>query len=87
MGALGIRVPNRLRTVLVSYVLHLVPAELEEGRLVGEVEAVRTGERRAFHQVEDLMRFCQRSYITYETSRWREETTGDVDGRHRQRVD
>ena len=87
VGAPEIRLANRLRAVLVSYVLHLVPAELEEGRLVGEVEAVRTGERRAFHEVEDLKRFCQRSYISNETSRWRKETEGDVDRRHRQRVD
>lgn len=48
--------------MLVSYVLRLVPEEMADGRLVGAVEVVRTGERRAIHGFEGLMGFCSESY-------------------------
>lgn len=48
--------------MLVSYVLRLVPDELADGRLIGEVEAVGTGERRAIHGMDELMGFCRESY-------------------------
>lgn len=50
--------------MLVSFVLRLVPRELAAGRLVGEVEAVATGERRAVHGSDELLGFCTESYGT-----------------------
>ncbi len=47
-----------MRLVLVSYVVRLVAEELAEGRLVGDVEAVVTGERKAIRGPEELLRFC-----------------------------
>jgi hypothetical protein len=44
--------------VLVSYVLRLVDKELANGRVVGEVEAVGTGEHRAVGNIEELVSFC-----------------------------
>ena len=44
--------------MLVSYVLRLVPEELAAGRLIGEVEAVASGERRAVHGAAELQAFC-----------------------------
>jgi hypothetical protein len=40
--------------VLISFVLRLVPEELAEGRLAGEIEAVHTGERALVSGVADL---------------------------------
>jgi hypothetical protein len=40
--------------VLVSYVLRLVAAEAVEGRLVGEVQDVRTGRTRVFRGCDEL---------------------------------
>jgi hypothetical protein len=44
--------------VLLSYVLRVIPEELRSGRLVGDVEAVRTGEHQAIRDVEELVTFC-----------------------------
>ncbi len=49
--------------MLASYVLRVVAAEAVEGRLVGEVEDVRTGLCRIFRNGEELavaVRDCQR---------------------------
>lgn len=42
------------RAVLISFVLRLVPEELAEGRLTGEVEAVHTGRRALVSNVAGL---------------------------------
>jgi len=44
--------------VVVSYVLRLISEELAEGRLVGDVEAVATGQHRAVNGAEELLSFC-----------------------------
>jgi hypothetical protein len=41
--------------VLVSYVVRLMPEPLADGRLVGEVEAVETGERWRIRDADDLL--------------------------------
>lgn len=41
--------------MLVPYVLRLVPSEAADGRLVGEVEAVRSGEVTTVHDVTELV--------------------------------
>lgn len=43
----------------LSYVLRLVPEDLADGRLVGEVEAVLDGSRGAVRGAEDLVAFCR----------------------------
>lgn len=43
----------------LSYVIHLVPEELEKGSLVGEVEAVASGARAAISCPAALISFCQ----------------------------
>ncbi|HEX5268587.1 MAG TPA: hypothetical protein VFW24_17615 [Acidimicrobiales bacterium] len=62
--------------MLVSYVLRLVPDQLSGGRLVGEVEAVNTGERRAIHGADELLGFCTESYREAQSAaRWQETKT------------
>lgn len=41
--------------MLISYVLRLVGSEAAEGRLVGEVEDVRSGRLRRIRDVDDLV--------------------------------
>jgi hypothetical protein len=41
--------------VLVSYVLRLVPAAAADGRIVGELEAVRSGEVTTVHDITELV--------------------------------
>jgi hypothetical protein len=43
--------------VLASYVLRVVPAAAAEGRLVGEVESVASGESRTIRDIADLVAF------------------------------
>jgi len=43
----------------LSYVLRLVPDELADGHLVGEVESVLDGAMGAVHSSEDLVAFCR----------------------------
>jgi hypothetical protein len=50
-----------LRRVLASYVVRLVPEELDHGRFVGEVEDVATGVHQAIRDVSELVRFCVQS--------------------------
>ena len=42
--------------MLLSYVLRLVPAALAEGRLVGTVQTVETGQTTTFGSLEELLR-------------------------------
>jgi RNase adaptor protein for sRNA GlmZ degradation len=51
--------------VLLPYVLLLVPEELANGRVVGDVEAVTTGQHRAVTCMEDLLRFLSDTANTY----------------------
>ena len=44
--------------MLVSYVIRLVSEELAEGRIVGDAEAVATGERKAIRGPDELLAFC-----------------------------
>jgi hypothetical protein len=41
--------------VLVSYVLRLVPSQAADGRIVGELETVRSGEVSTVHDVHELV--------------------------------
>jgi hypothetical protein len=54
--------------LLASYVLRLVPEELADGRLVGDIEVVSTGERRAVHGLDELLSFCVETYQTEPSS-------------------
>jgi hypothetical protein len=49
------RGPPRVAAVIVSILLRLHREQLAEGRLVGELEVVRTGERIAIRGVEELL--------------------------------
>lgn len=48
-----------LRGVLVSFVLHLVPDELTEGRVVGSVIEVLSGREQPIRTVDELVSFCR----------------------------
>ncbi len=48
-----------LRGVLVSFVLHLVPDELTEGRVVGNVIEVLSGREQPIRSVDELVSFCR----------------------------
>ena len=50
----------KVRRVLESFVVRLLPRQLNSGRMAGEVECVATGERVPFHDVDQLLAFCQR---------------------------
>jgi hypothetical protein len=41
--------------VLISYVLRLIPGEAAEGRIVGEIESVSTGQADAVRDVAELV--------------------------------
>lgn len=41
----------------ISVVMRLVPGDLIQGRIVGEVQIVETGERRLVRTVEELLAF------------------------------
>jgi len=46
-----------VRSMFVSYVLRVRPQSVAEGRLVGEIEAVATGQRYAVRSLDQLMAF------------------------------
>ena len=48
-----------LTTVLVSFVLRLVPDELAQGRLVGQIVAVGSGTEKPVKSADDLVEFCR----------------------------
>lgn len=45
---------------MVSLVLRLLPTDASAGRLCGELEVVRTGERHRFRDVDELVRLLER---------------------------
>ena len=53
------RLRQILTTVLVSFVLRLVPDELAQGRLVGQIVAVGSGTEKPVKSADDLVEFCQ----------------------------
>lgn len=42
----------------MSFVLRLRQEDLVKGQLVGEMEAVSSGERRAIRNIDDMTAFC-----------------------------
>jgi hypothetical protein len=45
--------------MLASFVLRLVPDELAEGRLVGQVVAIGSGNEQPVTSADDLVEFCR----------------------------
>jgi hypothetical protein len=43
--------------MVISYVLRVRPESLDEGRIVGEVEAVASGQRSAVRSIEQVLAF------------------------------
>ncbi|MHB1583256.1 MAG: hypothetical protein ACYCU7_08385 [Acidimicrobiales bacterium] len=43
--------------MVISYVLRVRPESLDEGRVVGEVEAVASGQRYAVRSIEQVLAF------------------------------
>jgi len=56
-----VRAPSYGPAVLCSFVLHLLPAELAEGRVVGQVEDVGRGVTAAVRNLGELADFLHRS--------------------------
>ncbi|MGH9300821.1 MAG: hypothetical protein ACRD0I_01715 [Acidimicrobiales bacterium] len=50
--------------MLVVYVLRLNPAELEGGRVVGQVEDVASGGTTYIHSSQDLVRFLATARVS-----------------------
>jgi len=46
-------------TVLVSFVIRLVPSELGRGQLVGQVVAIDSGVDAPIRNAEELVEFCR----------------------------
>ena len=49
--------------MLVSFVLRLVPDELAEGRLVGQVVAIGSGNEQPVTSADDLVEFCRENLV------------------------
>jgi hypothetical protein len=47
--------------MVISYVLRLRPESLGEGRVVGEVEAVASGQRHAVRSIDQVLAFLFRT--------------------------